>query len=87
MTAVNTYESGYIPERCHNNYTSQQIFFCFLLHELFQLILYNFWSLISNLPQFFFLYALVLMQSPFCYSYLGGILYISFVQFRPIASH
>ena len=35
----------------------------------------------------FFLYVLVLMQSAFYYSYLGGILYISFVQFRPIAGH
>ena len=36
------------------NYTSQQIYFHFLLHEFFQLIQYNFWSLISNLPSVFF---------------------------------
>jgi len=36
------------------NNTGQQIFFHFLLHEFFQLILYNFWPLISNLPLVFF---------------------------------
>ena len=50
---------------------ANKFFFHFLLHEYFQLILYNFWSLISNLPSVFFLYALVLMQSAFYYSYLG----------------
>ena len=64
-----------------------QIFFHFLLHEFFsiesiQFLVADFKSAIS-----IFLHALVLMQSSFYYSYLGGILYISFVHFLPIASH